>query len=89
MRELEQRGVPFTPLSQARVALTVGVVAWELNLPEAHFVKPMIVRDSANGYNLFVIPGDRQLSLKKVAGVLNDKKVELAPTADVERITGF
>jgi Cys-tRNA(Pro)/Cys-tRNA(Cys) deacylase len=38
---------------------------------------------------LFVIPGDRRLSLKKVGAALGDKKVQLATQRDVERVTGF
>lgn len=89
IRALEQKGVPFSPRPQAHGSLTAEGVARELDLPVAKVVKSMIVKDSGNAYHLFVIPGDRQLSLKKVAGVLNDKRVELAPGADVERITGY
>ena len=89
IRVLEQRSIPYEPMPQAHGALTAEGVARELGLPVAQVSKAMIVKDSANAYHLFVIPGDQQLSLKKVGAVLNDKKVELAPSSDVERITGF
>ena len=89
IRALEQKGIPFTLRPQAHGSLTAEGVARELGLPVAKVVKAMIVKNSSNAYHLFVIPGDRQLSLKKVAGVLNDKRVELAQGADVERITGY
>jgi Cys-tRNA(Pro)/Cys-tRNA(Cys) deacylase len=38
---------------------------------------------------LVVIPGDRQLSLKKVGGVLGDKNVQMANERDVQRVTGY
>jgi Cys-tRNA(Pro)/Cys-tRNA(Cys) deacylase len=38
---------------------------------------------------LFVIPGDRRLSLKKAAAVLDDKTVEMAQERDVQRVTGY
>lgn len=36
-----------------------------------------------------MIPGDRQLSLKKVSAALNDKNVVLARERDVQRVTGY
>jgi prolyl-tRNA editing enzyme YbaK/EbsC (Cys-tRNA(Pro) deacylase) len=47
-------------------------------------------RPSPSGsFALFVTPGDRRLSLKKVAESLGDKNADLASERDVERITGF
>ncbi len=89
MRVLEQRNIPYTARLQAHGALTAEGVAQELGLPVAQVIKAMIIKDSSNTYHLFVIPGDQQLSLKKVGRLLNDKKVELASAVDVERITGF
>jgi Cys-tRNA(Pro)/Cys-tRNA(Cys) deacylase len=48
----------------------------------------MIVQ-SGRDFSLVVVPGDRRLSLKKVAATLDDKDVKLASERDVERITGF
>ncbi len=36
-----------------------------------------------------VVPGDRKLSLKKVAAALGDKGVRLAAERDVIRVTGY
>jgi Cys-tRNA(Pro)/Cys-tRNA(Cys) deacylase len=52
-------------------------------------VKAMIVRRSDRSFVLVVIPGDRQLSLKKVGTALGDKNVVLAQARDVQRITGY
>jgi len=48
----------------------------------------MIVQPSDRSYVLVVIPGDKQLSLKAVGGVLGDKNVQMASQRDVQRVTG-
>jgi len=40
-------------------------------------------------FALVVIPGDRQLSLKKFGTRLGDKNVQMASQRDVQRVTGF
>jgi hypothetical protein len=52
-------------------------------------VKAMIVERSAGGFTPVVIPGDRQLSLKKLGAVLGDKNVAMAGPRDVQRVTGY
>jgi Cys-tRNA(Pro)/Cys-tRNA(Cys) deacylase len=89
MRELEAKGVPYQVHAHARKLYTAEDVAEDLGIPLAQVVKAMIVRCSDRSFVLVVIPGDKQLSLKKVGGVLEDKGVELATHRDAERVTGF
>ncbi len=49
----------------------------------------MIVERSKRDFVLVVIPGDKQLSLKKVAEALGNKDIALASERDVLRVTGF
>ena len=64
-------------------------MAQDLGVPVAWVVKAMIVQRSDRGFALVVIPGDLQLSLKKVGSVLGDKNVALAQQRDVQRVTGY
>jgi Cys-tRNA(Pro)/Cys-tRNA(Cys) deacylase len=64
-------------------------VAEDLDVPVAWVVKAMIVRRDKRDFVLVVIPGDKQLSLKKVAEALGEKDVSLASERDVQRVTGF
>lgn len=89
MRALDDKGIPYEPRQQARKQLTAEGVAEDLGVPVAWVVKAMIVQRSDRSFVLVVIPGDRQLSLKKVGAVLGDKNVALAAHRDVERVTGF
>lgn len=95
MRALDEKGIPYKVHQQSSKQYTAEGVAEDLGVPVAQIVKAMLVQRSANrseGSNpfvLFVIPGDRRLSLKKAGAALADKKVQLASQRDVERVTGF
>lgn len=89
MRLLEEKGVPYQPRQQARKQFTAEGVAEDLGVPVAWVVKAMIVQRSDRSYALVVIPGDLQLSLKKIGAVLGDKNVAMAQQRDVQRVTGY
>lgn len=89
MRILEEKGIAHEPRQQARKQFTAEGVAEDLGVPVAWVVKAMIVQRSDRSYVLVVIPGDKQLSLKAVGGVLGDKNVQMANQRDVQRVTGY
>jgi Cys-tRNA(Pro)/Cys-tRNA(Cys) deacylase len=95
MRALDEKGIKYEVHLQSSKQFTAEGVAEDLGVPVAQVVKAMLVQRSANPgigndlFVLFVIPGDRRLSLKKVGAALGDKKVQLASQRDVERVTGF
>ena len=95
MRALDEKRIPYEVHQQTSRQFTAEGVAEDLGVPVAQVVKAMLVQRSttpgggSNPFVLFVIPGDRRLSLKKVGAALGDKKVQLASQRDVERVTGF
>jgi len=94
MRALEAKGIPYTYHKHARKQHTAEGVAEDLDVPVTWVVKAMIVeRESSprskRDFALVVVPGDRQLSLKKVADALGEKDVAMASERDVQRVTGF
>jgi len=89
MRALDEKGVAYEPRQQAHKQLTAEGVAEDLGVPVAWVVKAMIVQRSDRSFALFVIPGDRHLSLKKANAALGDKNAVLAQGRDVERVTGY
>jgi Cys-tRNA(Pro)/Cys-tRNA(Cys) deacylase len=89
MRILEEKEIAYEPRQQARKQFTSEGVAEDLGVPVAWVVKAMIVQCSDRSFALAVIPGDRQLSLKKAGAVLGDKNVQLAQARDVQRVTGY
>jgi Cys-tRNA(Pro)/Cys-tRNA(Cys) deacylase len=89
MRILDERGVSYQPRQQSRKQFTAEGVAEDLGVPVGWVVKAMIVHGSDRKFVLVVIPGDKQLSLKKVGATLGDKNVVLAQQRDVQRVTGY
>jgi len=95
MRILDEKGIAYEAHQQSSKQFTAEGVANDLGVPVAQVVKAMLVQRSStpgggnSPFVLFVVPGDRRLSLKKVGAALNDKKTQLASQRDVERVTGF
>lgn len=94
MRALEAEDISYEYHEHVRKRYTAEGVAEDLDVPVAWVVKAMIVKRGfpprPNGdFALVVVPGDKQLSLKKVAEALGDKEVTLASERDVQRVTGF
>ena len=95
MRTLDEKGIQYKVFQQTSKQYTAEGVAEDLGVPVAQVVKAMLVQrstipgDGSSPFVLFVIPGNRRLSLKKVGAALADKKVQLASQRDVERVTGF
>ena len=89
MRILEEKGIAYEPRQQARKQFSAEGVANDLGVPVAWVVKAMIVQRSDRKFVLVVIPGDKQLSLKKVGALLGDKNVQMANQRDVQRVTGY
>ena len=95
MRVLDEKGIPYEVRQGSSKQYTAEGVAEDLGIPIAQVVKAMLVQRSigpgkgSSPFVLFVVPGDRRLSLKKVAVVLDDKNVQLASQRDVQRVTGY
>ncbi|MEJ2736761.1 MAG: YbaK/EbsC family protein [Anaerolineae bacterium] len=89
MRILDELDIPYQSRQQARKQFTAEGVAEDLGVPVAWVVKAMIVQGSDRSFSLVVIPGDLQLSLKKIGAVLGDKNVAMAQPRDVQRVTGY
>lgn len=95
MRTLEEEEIQYEVLQQSSKQYTAEGVAEDLGVAVAQVVKAMLVQRSSNSgegnrpFALFVIPGDRRLSLKKVGAALADKKAQLASQRDVQRVTGY
>jgi Cys-tRNA(Pro) deacylase len=95
MRVLDEKSVQYEVLQGSSKQFTAEGVAEDLGVPVAQVVKAMLVQRSASPgggsspFVLFVVPGDRRLSLRKVGTALGDKKVQLASQRDVERVSGY
>jgi Cys-tRNA(Pro)/Cys-tRNA(Cys) deacylase len=92
MRVLEAHGIPYEPkyydvvehLSAAEVAAVLGLT------PEQTFKTLVVLSERAGSRPMLaLVPGDSQLNLKKLAQAIGEKKVQMAPHRDAERLTGL
>lgn len=64
-------------------------VARELGIPLEQVFKTLVVKGERTGLIVCCIPGHKELNLKKVATITNNKKVELVPSQEVLKLTGY
>ncbi len=69
--------------------LSAEEAAEKLQIPLAQVFKTLVVRGDRNGIMEVCIPGTHELSLKTLARLTRDKKVELVDVDDVFRLTGY
>lgn len=91
IRLLEVAGIPFTvyeydtsdgELSGVAVAEKIG------KEPERVF-KTLVTEGKNTGLNVFVIPSNTELNLKKAANAAGDKYVEMIKSRELEPKTGY
>jgi Cys-tRNA(Pro)/Cys-tRNA(Cys) deacylase len=89
LKELSAGGVPFRVLTFQAAEKSAEEVTRETGFPLVQVVKTLLVRGGSQKYYLALCPGDRQVNLRALARVLNEKSVEMARREDVSKITGY
>lgn len=64
-------------------------VAQKVGLPVDQVFKTLVAVGDKSGVIMAVIPGDKELDLKALAAYSGNKKVEMAPLKDVQKLTGY
>ena len=64
-------------------------VAAKIGLPPEQVFKTLLTTSSTGEHCFAVLPGDRELDLKKLAQVAGAKKLDLAALKEVEPLTGY
>lgn len=80
--ELREYTVDESDLSAESVAQKVGV-------PLAQVFKTLVVYGDKTGVLMACIPGGRELDLKALAMISGNKKVDMVPLKDVQKLTGY
>lgn len=68
---------------------TVEETARELGLPLEILFKTLVTRGERRGVMLALVPGHRELSLRKLAQAAGDKRVEMVDVSELPRLTGY
>ncbi len=78
--------VPYT-VDESDLAATH--VAEELGEPIEQVFKTLILKGDRNGFLVCVIPGDREVDLKKAAKISGNKSVQMLPMKELLPTTGY
>ncbi len=90
-RKLEAMGVPYELVEFDPAIRSAAVVAESAGEDPAGVFKTLVTMEPRPGAKpvLAVIPADRELDLKLLAGCVNARKCVMASHAEAERLTGL
>lgn len=90
-RILDQKKVSYelVPYTVDENDLAATHVAQELGEDIAQVFKTLVLRGDKNGLLVCVIPGDKEVDLKKAAKVSGNKKVEMIAMKELLPLTGY
>lgn len=86
---LKQKKVPFDVLHYDHEEKGAAFAAQATGFPLGKTIKTLVVDFGGTSFGLALMPGDRQLSLKKLAKAFGVKKAAMATHETAERITGY
>lgn len=91
IRIVEQHGVAYNEYTYewSEDDLSARHVAEQLGQDLDQLFKTLVVAGNATPYAVAVVPGGAELDLKKFAKASGNKKVEMLPLKDLERVTGY
>ena len=86
---LEAAKVPFEVKEFAATEFSAQEVTDKLGVPLEQVYKTLVAQGDKVGVVVAVVPGDRELNLKKLAAAIHDKRAEMAKLQDLQRLTGY
>jgi len=86
---LKQKGVSFGIKRYRHEEKGARFAAWALGFPLEKTIKTLVVDLGPKGYVMVLMPGDKNIDLKKLAAALSVKRAAMADTATAERLTGY
>ena len=91
MRIIEQHKIPYKEyeFQWSEDHLSADSVAEKLEIDESKIFKTLVTVGNKTGPIVAVIPGDRELDLKKLAQASGNKKIEMLHLKDLEETTGY
>lgn len=86
---LKQRKIPHEVVSYDHEEKGAAFAAQAVGFPLAQTAKTLVVDLGGGSFGLALMPGDRELSLKRAARAFGVKKAAMAPVEAAERLTGY
>jgi len=88
-RFLTQLAIPFEVIRYEHLEKGARFAAQATGVALNRTVKTLVVAGDGDRYVLALLPGDRQLSAKRLAKVFGFKRAAMADTPGAERLTGY
>ncbi len=89
MKFLSQKQIAFEVISYEHEEKGAVFASQATGFPLERTIKTLVADLGDKRYALALMPGDKQLSLKKIAQVFSVKKADMADSKDAERLTGY
>ena len=89
MRLLDAKKLPYEHFSYDGGALDAVSVAEELGQDPACVFKTLVTSGASGGHYVFVIPGPKELDLKKAARAAGEKSIAMLPQRELLALTGY
>ena len=86
---LKQKGVTFDVVDYDHKQKGAKFASEAIGFPLAKTIKTLVVDLGPKGHALVLMPGDKNLSPKKLAKAFGVKRTTMADTASAERLTGY
>jgi Cys-tRNA(Pro)/Cys-tRNA(Cys) deacylase len=86
---LEQKKIPFEVVKYDHGEKGAAFASRASGFPLERTVKTLVVDLGEKQYALVLMPGDKQLSMKRLARVGGVKRAAMADTLTAERVTGY
>lgn len=89
IERLDRAGIAYEVRSFDAVEFTAEEAADKLGLPLDHMFKTLVARGERKGVVMAVVPGSGELSLRKLAAAMGDKRVEMVDVDELFKLTGY
>jgi Cys-tRNA(Pro)/Cys-tRNA(Cys) deacylase len=86
---LESKKIKFEVLNYEHEVKGAEYAATVLHVPIEQMIKSIVVKDENSKFYFCLMPGNLELSPKKVARALDVKTIALAKQDEAERVTGY
>ena len=86
---LKQKGIPFDVVEYNHKQKGAKFASEAIGFPLAKTIKTLVADLGPKGHALVLMPGDKNLSSKKLAKAFGVKRTTMADTASAERLTGY
>lgn len=86
---LKQKGISFSVIEYDHKEKGAQFAADAIGFPLEQTIKTLVLATDSKKYLLALMPGDKQLSTKKLSRISSVKRTEMADNPVAERLTGY